>query len=67
MSQIPQASCAICAFSEQPKNDEPDEIVRVAVALEEHLARDHDLSWSRARETARSWLDRAIECTRNIG
>ncbi|MBS2032826.1 MAG: hypothetical protein JST54_33440 [Deltaproteobacteria bacterium] len=67
MAEIPQASCGICAFCEQPRNDEPDEIVRVAVALEEHLARDHDLSWSRARETARSWLDRAIESTRHVG
>jgi len=45
----------------QAQNDEPEEIVRVAVALEDHLAREHDVTWSRARDTARDWLGRAID------
>lgn len=64
MASVPLAKCPVCGWSLQPANDEPDEIVRVAVAFEEHLARDHDMTWGRARETARDWLGRAIESNR---
>ena len=64
MAPIPHAKCPTCGWRQCPQTDEPDEIVQVAVALEEHLARDHDMTWSRAREEARGWLDLAIDATK---
>jgi hypothetical protein len=61
MAIVPLAKCAVCGWSQQAQSDDPEEIVRVAVAFEDHLARDHDMTWARARETAREWLGKAIE------
>lgn len=60
MSSLPVAACPNCHWSLEPQGDDPDEIVRVGVELEEHLARDHDMTWSRAREIAGAWLTRAV-------
>lgn len=57
---LPAAECPSCGWRLEPQGSEPEEVVRVGVELEEHLARDHDMTWSRAREIAGSWLARAV-------
>jgi len=64
MLTIPLAACPNCRWSLQAAESEPEEIVRVAMELELHLAQEHDVTWHRARETARSWLELAIEASR---
>lgn len=64
MLTIPLAACPNCRWRLQAVETEPEEIVRVAMEFELHLAQEHDVTWHRARETARGWLELAIEASR---
>lgn len=51
----PTATCRECDWTCDASSEEPEDLAEAAVALEDHLAGAHDLSYPRAHEVARSW------------
>jgi hypothetical protein len=54
------AICHACTWKRDAASAEPEALAEAAVALEDHLAGTHDLSYPRAQELARQWARMAL-------